>query len=276
MSVVALIGDCTTTTSLALAAGAPADRQAILIEADRSGGSLAAWLGTPSSPTLSAIVAALSAGSRDAGWGAIEPHVRSSPSGTRFIAAPVRSLEANRAIAEAGTTVFPLLARLAGPTLVADLGRHLASAPPPVLAGLADTIVVCHRQRGAAATAAGVRLERCAELVESLATAGAPTALAVIGDRPFDLAEIADFVSAESGVDVAAHQLVDDPLAADVLAGRAGVSARRLARLPLMRSAATLAERVFAARDAHAAEISAVDAVGDPAPEAPAGTGALT
>lgn len=244
MTVVALIGDCTTTTALALVAAWPADDDVVIVEADRSGGSLAAWLDTPASPTLSAIVASAGSAGAPLTWGSIEPHVNRSLSGVRFIATPVRSLEANRAVAEANAAVFPLLARVDAPTCIADLGRHSAAERPPLLAALAETIVVVHRQREASAAASGVRLERCAELVESLEATGVPIVLAVIGDRPFDLAEIERYVSADGGRDVTACRVADDSLAAAVLAGRRGVSRRRLARLPLMRSMRRLAAAV--------------------------------
>lgn len=246
MSISALAGDCTTTTALALCAVAPPEADAIIVEADRSGGSLAAWLDTPLTSTLSTIVASVSSANRTASWDDVRLHVSQSRSGIRFVAAPVRALEANRAMIEADTTVFPSLAHVEGSQFVADLGRHPPSRRPPPLADLADTIVVCHHQRTASVAAAGVRLERCAELVASLSGTRGRIVLAVIGDRPFDLTEIADFVTAESGTDVLPHALADDPLAAAVLAGRTGVSARRLARLPLMRSAVPLAELLFA------------------------------
>lgn len=259
MSISALAGDCTTTTALALCAVAPREADAIIVEADRSGGSLAAWLDTPLTSTLSTIVASVSSANRMATWDDVRLHVSQSRSGIRFVAAPVRSLEANRAMIEADTTVFPGLADVEGSQFVADLGRHPASQRPPPLATVADTIVVCHHQRTASVAAAGVRLERCAELVASLSGLRGQIVLAVIGDRPFDVTEIADFVTAETGIDVLPHALADDPLAAAVLAGRTGVSSRRLARLPLMRSAVPLAELLFAGRRDHPYAVGAGD-----------------
>ena len=66
--------------------------------------------------------------------------------------------------------------------------------------------------------------------------------LAVIGSAPFDPAEIGAFVD-ESVPDTVRTTvaIADDPLAAATIAGRAGVSAKRLRRLPLMRTASTLA-----------------------------------
>jgi hypothetical protein len=69
--------------------------------------------------------------------------------------------------------------------------------------------------------------------------------VAVVGSDPFDPAEIAQHVEASvPGAVGEVVTLADDPLAAAVLAGRAGVSANRLRRLPLMRSAATVASRL--------------------------------
>jgi len=56
--------------------------------------------------------------------------------------------------------------------------------------------------------------------------------------------EIARFVGTDALVPPTVFELADDPLAAAVLAGRSGVSPRRLLRLPLLRSAAVLAGHV--------------------------------
>ena len=66
----------------------------------------------------------------------------------------------------------------------------------------------------------------------------------MIGRAPFDADEIAGFVGAGAVVSPTVFELADDPLAAAVLAGRSGVSQRRLLRLPLLRSAAVLAAYV--------------------------------
>ena len=46
MSFTAFAGDCTTTTAMALASTFPAEAEVVLLEADRTGGSVAAWLDT--------------------------------------------------------------------------------------------------------------------------------------------------------------------------------------------------------------------------------------
>lgn len=238
MSIIAVIGDCATTTAVALASAWPAEQDVVIAEADRTGGSLAAWLDTPVSPSLSTIVAKMHGfgTSPDAAWSAVESMVHRSPSGIRFIAAPVRSREANRAIGEANVTFFPLLAQLDQPTVIADLGRHAAVDSTPLLALLATGLVIVHRQNASSPSAATVRLERLAELVETLTPLAVPMVLAVIGDRPFDIDEIERFVSADGRHQVRVHGLADDPLSAAVFAGHSGVSARRLGRLPLLRS----------------------------------------
>jgi hypothetical protein len=153
-----------------------------------------------------------------------------------------------------------MLANLNSPTFLADLGRHVAIDPMPVLASTASNVIVCHRQGIASAAAATVRLERLAELVEALAPLGVPIVLAIIGDQPFDAGEIEQFVSREHEVEISTQVLALDDLSAAVFAGRAGVSERRLNRLPLMRSARGLAAHL------HGSNPARVDARSEAAP----------
>ena len=249
MSIVAVVGDCTTTTALALAAGWPSEHDAVVLEADRTGGSLAAWLGTTASPSLSTIVASSAAlgTSPSTAWFAVNAMVRDAPSGIRFIAAPVRSRAASRALSEASNALFPLLAQLTGPTIIADIGSYAPVDTPSVLLSLASSIVVCHRQDAASAGAATVRLERLAELGQFLTAFGIPLTVALIGDRPFGPDEINKFLTADGQAEIVMHPLPVDELTAAIFAGRTGVSERRLARLPLIREASTLARQVVPA-----------------------------
>ncbi|MGA7757969.1 MAG: hypothetical protein WBL31_12525 [Ilumatobacteraceae bacterium] len=234
MTIVAVTGDCTTTTCVALASGWPAE--VIVLEADPSGGSLAGWLDTPGTPSLSSAVAATTSGVRTVG-DTIDSVVQRSRSGIRFIAAPVRSLPARRAIAEAGAAIIPELAGHHDVVALADLGRP--SGDPPHLLRRAAVTVVVHRQSPASAQAESVRLERLVEQVEGV---GGPVVLAVIGREPFEPDDVVSFIDGSvPGTIIAACRLAEDPLAAAVLAGRTGVSAKRLQRLPLMRSAAEAA-----------------------------------
>jgi hypothetical protein len=246
MSIVAVVGDCTTTTALALASGWPPEHDAVVLEADRTGGSLAAWLGTPVSPSLSTIVANSAAlgNCPSSAWLAVAAMVHHAPSGTRFIASPVRSRAASRALSEASHTLFPLLAQLSEPTMIADIGSYAVVDAPPALLSLASSIVVCHRQDAASAGAATVRLERLAELVQFLTPFGVPLIVALIGNSPFDPDEVDRFLSADGQAEIIMHPLPVDDLTAAVFAGRTGVSERRLARLPLIREASALARHI--------------------------------
>jgi len=250
VSLLSLVGDCTTTTCLALVAGWPT--AVTIVEADPSGGSLGAWLDTPSTPSLATIVA-----NTPTSASTIDSMTQHSSSGTRFISAPVRARSANIAISEAESTVFPLLSGPAAGTVLADVGRLMASAPVPTIVGLSDTIIVVHRQCSASAAASTVRLDRLVEVVEQLAQLGSPIQLLVIGSDPFDPDEISGFVAdAVPDALVANFTLPDDQLAAAVLAGRRGVSAKRLRRLPLMRAAAAVATSLDNTLGARIASIS--------------------
>jgi len=257
VTIVAVLGDCTTTTCVALAATWPiADPLAdtvIVLEADPSGGSLAAWLDTPVSPTLGTIVATVGSDS------AIESVCRTvatmthrSGSGIRFVAAPVRAVAARRAVDEATRRVFPAIAATTDIVAIADIGNPY-SADSRISSIAAATIVV-HRQERASAPAEAVRLERLIELVGQ----HPGSTLAIVGDDPFDPTEIVRFVEESvPGAAAASVTLADDALAAAVLAGRRGVSAARLRRLPLMRSASVAALQLSTVFTARSTQVSA-------------------
>jgi hypothetical protein len=257
VTLLAVVGDCTTTTCLALAATWPTDivnpaadpPDVIVLEADPSGGSLTSWLDTPNSPTLATLVANTSseAGRTVSTISTIESMVLTSDSGVRLIAAPTRSVPARRAIEEAGAAIIPALAATHSVVALTDLGRSRLGESRPILNHSA-VVVVTHRQTRTSTAAEAVRLERLIETVEHV---GAPIVLGLIGSDPFDPTEIIEFVSTSvPGAVTDSFVLAEDALAAAVLAGRTGVSARRLARLPLMRSARPAAERLRASTHA--------------------------
>ena len=270
MATILIGGDHATTTSLAIAAGWPIpgvvehDRQVVLVEADPSGGSVAAWLDTPLSPSLSAVVTALHQGSAGGATpstqrSTIDAMIRRTASGVRCIPAPFRAREARGAVAEAEMSLFPILTGLDEVVALVDVGRIDPLRLPGATSGAALCIVT-HRQDSSSAPAATVRLERLAETIASLCDNGQQVGLALIGTEPFSLDEVVDF-TAPTGP---AWPLAVDPLAAAVLAGRTGVSARRLARLPLMRSAARIGTglaAITAGRDPHTDPV-AVDPAG--------------
>lgn len=116
---------------------------------------------------------------------------------------------------------------------------------PSALRHAAFTIL-CHRQHPASPAAASARIERLAEAIEAAAETGTDLGVAVIGNEPFDAAEIGDHVAPGNP----RWDIALDPLAAAVLAGRPGVSARRFARLPLIRSTRRIATDLVAFLDA--------------------------
>ncbi len=252
MSSIAMIGDCTTTTALAIAARWPASSGArapsasgnvCVVECDPRGGSLAGWLDMPTTPSISTAVTTLhQIGGIDAtraAWAALDPLIRTSRAGPRVLPAPFRAREARSAVNEAMRGLIPLLATVPDTVALLDLGRFGAHDGPALLAGAAPVVVV-HRQDTSSAAAAAVRLERLGETFEVLRASGHEPELALIGADPFPAREIGTFVELRSEP----HLLPIDPLAAAVLAGRTGVSARRLARLPLMRGAISMARRL--------------------------------
>lgn len=252
MTIIAVVGDAATTSTVALAAGWPTSDEVIVLEADPAGGSLAGWLDTPVQPSLATIVANVgpAAGSDHRSvLATFDTMSHRSDSGIRFVANAVRARAAHRAIEEAAIVVLPAIA--AAPTaMIADVGAYRSGQSPSPALRVASIVVVVHQQASASAAAATVRIERLIEMVEELAHLDAAIVLAVIGSTPFDPAEIGTFVD-ESVPDTVRMTvaIADDPLAAAAIAGRTGVSSKRLRRLPLMRDASRLSIALSALLD---------------------------
>ena len=236
MSIIAVVGDGSTTTAVALAAAWPASSEALLVEADPRGGDLAAWLDMPLDPSLSTLVTTVS----DPSWATIERHARSSRSGLRLIPAPSRTAEAQQAVAESARWIVPVMASLPSPVVVADAGVPPSTPRGHPFVGAAAATVLVHRQATQSPGAAAVRLRRLVDQAEVLSGSTAALFVVVVGDKPFEVATISRSLAGDATV----LGLPFDPLSAAVYAGRSGVSSRRLARLPLGRAAAHLAAAV--------------------------------
>lgn len=244
MAIVAVVGDACTTTTVALASAWPAGTEALIVEADPRGGDLAAWFDLPILPSLSTVVTS----ALDASWSDIDRHTRLAPSGLRLIAAPPSALEARHAVAESARSLAPALAALRSPVAIVDAGSLQESRTSHPLVACAAVTVVVHRQRPESARAAAVRLQRFADQLEAMSSENTGLVVAVIGGEPFDFEQIEAFVAdAATGAPIVG--LPVDGLTAAVYAGRDGVSARRLARLPLTRAARDLATVVERAVD---------------------------
>ena len=239
MAIVAVTGDACTTTTVALAAAWSRADDAVVIEADPTGGDLAAWFDMPVSPSLSAVVTR----AVDGGWADIERLTRLAPSGLRLIPAPASAAEAQQAVAEATRSLLGAVAAAASPVAFVDSGRFLQ--PPAVhpFVASASVVVLVHRQSPQSARAAAVRVQRLADQIDACQATTSALVVAVVGAAPFDLRQIDEFLSEVAG-SVPVIGLPADTLAAGAYAGRTGVSARRLGRLPLPRAARALATAV--------------------------------
>jgi hypothetical protein len=234
VTLVAVVGDCATTLSVGLAASWPIGQRCIVVEFDPTGGDLAAWLDVPRQPGLSQLAASGAAHT----WAGVEQSLQRSDRGIEAIVAPTRALEATAAVAAATAPLLPVLSAVADTVAVVDAGRQIGSAANVITA--ADFVVVSHRQHIGSAPAAATGIERLADACAALARRGKRYVVALIGDRPYGVDEVARFVGAPLATSVAI-----DEWAAAVLSGRAG-SAIRHRRSPLMASLAELSRMVSA------------------------------
>ena len=246
MTIVAVAGDACTTTSVALASAWPVTDDVVLVEADPTGGDLAAWLDMPVTPSLSTVVTRV----LDGAWPDIERLTRLADSGVRLIPAPARAGEAGQAVGEAARSLVSTRATLRSPITIADTGRLQRPPGSHPFVGSATVNIVVHRQASQSSRAAAVRLQRLAEQLEAFAATPSTLIVAVVGAAPFDMGESESFLADTVGVNAIVGLPVDD-LAAAVYGGRTGVSERRLARLPLARAARDLAS--VAERSVHEA-----------------------
>jgi hypothetical protein len=229
VSLVAVVGECSTTTALGLAAAWPSGEPCLVAELDPAGGCLTAWLDIPRSPGLAEAAASSASGS----WSTIQSMMQRSAAGVDVLVAPTRPVEAAAVVLAAGASVLPVLSALETTVVIGDGGR--LRGPLPAMVTQAAIVVVAHRQHAGSAAAAALGFERLAELTAQLTVRSIPTVVALIGSRPYAPDEVGAFVRADTVV-----PLADDPWAAAVLAGRAG-SDSRLRRSPLMRSLNDLA-----------------------------------
>jgi hypothetical protein len=210
-----------TATALSLAAALPA----LLVEADVSGGVLAARYSLGREPGLTTLVAAGRTGSA-ADW---RDHAQSA-GGVPVVVGPDSAGVARALWERAGDRVANLLRRF-DTVVVADVGRMVAPMP---LAGSIDVglLVVAPRPEHLLSASQGM-----SDLEQSARAVG----VVVAGDGPYRPGEVAESL----GVDlfgVVPH----DPRGADALEGRGG-SARVLARSRLARAGVELAASVTGA-----------------------------
>lgn len=246
MTLLAVCGDAATTTAFALASTWPTP-DVLLVEADGSGGDLAAWLDIPEQPGVATAVTMAPTGS----WPAIEAQVQRLGS-LSVLPLPLRAGEASVATREAAVRLLPTLSALAGLTAIADCGFcHPSSLSPAVTQ--AALVVVTVRQPSSSPRAAAAHLDRVGELVDALASRALPTVALIIGEEPYRASEISDFLGGTSG-QLPVLVLADDAMGAAAAAGRERVG-RGFPRSHLAKTASAAASELSVRLDS----LSSVD-----------------
>ncbi|MBI2168986.1 MAG: hypothetical protein HYU28_05735 [Actinobacteria bacterium] len=171
-----------TTTALALAAWWP--RPALVVEADPSGGVLAARFGLEAAPGLLTLAAAARHG---IGPEAVRDHAQTLGERLTVVVAPPGARRMAGALGAAASLV-PALGALHGDVLV-DAGRVDPAWALPALVGAASLVVVVARPRLD-------ELRRLPDVLAALAEAGRPAALVLRGARPYPPRQVEEALGA--------------------------------------------------------------------------------
>ena len=224
-------GSAVTTTALALAGSWPALAGPVaFVEADASGGDLAARFDLPASPSLLTAAASL----QQPTFGLLLEHTHSLPGGVRVVAAPASAVEVAGGMSDFTRAVLaPMRHRTDGHLLI-DAGRQDARSLP-ALAMHADLVVVVVRQDMRSAPSTVGRCLHAQQLLAALLSRGLPAVAVMVGDAPYRAADIAQFL----GVPVLGT-LPEDPFGASHLSGHPA-SARAARRSSLATAAAGVA-----------------------------------
>jgi MinD-like ATPase involved in chromosome partitioning or flagellar assembly len=214
-----------TTTTVALAAAWPAERQVLVVEADPAGGDLAAWFGLAVEPGLVSLAAARRAAA------SVQEHAQPLPGGLPVLPGPPGAEQATAALGQLPAELLAGLDGLDGTDVLADLGRlDPGSAAAPVLRA-ARLLVLVTRPTLA-------ELQHLAHRVAALREASRALGVVLVGDGPYRPAEVARALAVE-----VLGTLPLDRHGADLLAG-AAAGMPGLRRTRLLRAARTLAGRL--------------------------------
>jgi hypothetical protein len=218
-----------TTTTLLLAAMAPAGAGMLVAECDPSGGDLGAWAQLPTEPGWSTAIAEPARS-----WAVIARHSQALPNGLRVMTAPTRSSSARPVIGRAAAAFAPLLAAATDAFVIADCGRVDGSAP--VWVGQSQLALLLVRQASSAA-ATVARVDRAIEALDVLGAVCPNVGVALVGRSPYAPAE----VEAALGMELFATLPEDAPGASLVAGG--WTLGRGAAKSPLARAIAPVARR---------------------------------
>lgn len=218
-----------TTTALALAGVWPENRQCLLVEADPSGGMVAARFGLQDGPGLASLAAVARRGVHvDLVW----RHTQSLPGGVPVLVAPPSAPQAQAVIGDfaaamAGWSVGEQM------DVIVDCGRLTGFAPMvDVMRNAAGTLLLSRPTAD--------QLRPAVHQLRTLETQGVGGSLLLVGGAPYGPDEVS------SAMDIAvAGTMAWDPRAALALTGEP-TGGRGLRRSLLVRSAASLVDRLLA------------------------------
>jgi hypothetical protein len=217
-----------TTTALALAATWPEHRRCLLIEADPFGGVIGARYRLGDTPGLSTLAAVARKGlDEEAVW----RNVQRLPGGVAVLVGPASADEAHAVLRDVAGVLADWCTTQTNVDVVVDCGRIGPAAPTVEMLVRADAAMVLTRP-------SLDQLRPAAHRLTALKASGVEASLLLVGDSPYGPDEVASTLKAEVGGVIAW-----DPRTAAVLTGARG-AVRDLRRSPLVRSAATLSDRL--------------------------------
>jgi len=231
MSLVALVSakgsPGVTTAALAMAGVWPPERRVLVAELDPAGGDLGPRFALPADPGLVQLGSVCRRGLTPAD---VWRHTQSLP-GTTPVLLGASSPEQALGLRDLWARLGPVLANLGDDVdVLADCGRISPTSPVLEVARRADLVVAVARPT--LDGVAHVRTRLAAPLTQGR------FAVVLVGEAPYPTPEVEEALGARV-LGVLAH----DPLAASLLAGRAG-NERALRRSALVRSARDLAARI--------------------------------
>jgi hypothetical protein len=212
-----------------------------LVEADPAGGDLAAFLGLPTDPGMASLAAA---SRHQSAWPDARAHAQGLPTGGWTLLGSTDPGQAAASVSTLATRLHLALASTAAAAVV-DCGRWQTACPAGALVNGATATIVCVRPSVAAIEAVRVRAEDLWQATDGR------LGLAVMGETPYG----PDEVEAATGLPVLA-MIPFDRRGRDALLG--GQRVRAVERLPMVRAARSLLDRLRQPADELASRNGAV------------------
>jgi MinD-like ATPase involved in chromosome partitioning or flagellar assembly len=221
-----------TTTALVLAATWLSHRRCLLVEADPFGGVIAARYGMGNTPGLSSLAADSRRGLDD---DAVWRHAQHLPGGVPVLVGPATPDEAHAVLRDIADALTVWSTEQIEIDVIIDCGRIPPGSSTVGVIAEAGVVMVLTRPTLD-------QLRPAAHRLGTLNASGIDAGLLLVGDEPYG----PDEVTAALKTNIAGV-VAWDPRTAAVLTGARG-SVRDLRRSPLVRSVATLAERLAPTR----------------------------